>query len=85
MGEFDIHHQKRTLEKKLAWLHKTKSVSPADRKLIFDFDQDSVARGLSLCRRIKYLILLSQLSKMLKGDLKKATKRQIKELSLIHI
>ena len=80
MGEFDIHHQKRTLEKKLAWLHKTKSVSPADRKLIFDFDQDSVARGLSLCRRIKYLILLSQLSKMLKGDLKKATKRQIKEV-----
>ncbi|MCX6772431.1 MAG: tyrosine-type recombinase/integrase [Candidatus Micrarchaeota archaeon] len=80
MGEFDIHRQKRTLEKKLAWLQKTKSVSPADKKLIFDFDQDNVARGLSLCRRIKYLILLSQLSKMINMGLRKATKKQIKEV-----
>ena len=78
MGEFDIHRQKRTLEKKIAWLGKTKSVSVPDKKLIFDFDQDNVARGLSLCRRIKYLILLSQLSKMLKVGLRKATKQQIK-------
>lgn len=59
MGEFDVHHQKRTLEKKLGWLTKTKSVSSPDKRLIFDFDRDSVARGLSICRRIKYLILLS--------------------------
>jgi len=80
MGEFDVHHQKRTLQKKLSWLAKTKSVSSPDKRLIFDFDRDSVARGLSLCRRIKYLILLSQLSKMMKTGLRSATKKQIKDV-----
>ncbi len=56
METFDIRHQNRTLEKKIAWLQKTKSVSAPDKKIIFDFDQDNVARGLSIYRGIKYLI-----------------------------
>jgi len=84
MEEFDIHHHKRTLEAKLRWLDKTGEVNEADKQLILDFYKDSVARGLSITRNIKYLILLSQLSKMLKVGFKNARKTHIKDL-IIHL
>ncbi len=80
MEPFDIHHQKRTLEAKLLWLEKTKEVSPNDKKLILDFYKDGVSRGLSTARNIKYLILLSQLSGMIKTGLKNAKKEKIKDI-----
>jgi len=80
MEEFDIHHHKRTLEAKLRWLNKTDDVNSADKQLILEFYKDSVARGLSITRNIKYLILLSQLSRMLKVGFKNAGKAHIKDL-----
>jgi len=80
MEEFDIHHHKRTLEAKLRWLDRTDEVNGADKQLILEFYKDSVARGLSITRNIKYLILLSQLSKMLKVGFKNATKTNMKDL-----
>ena len=77
MEPFDIHHLKRTLEAKLLWLEKTKDISPNDKKLILGFYKDGVARGLSTARNIKYLILLSHLSKMLTTGLKSAKKEKI--------
>ena len=80
MEEFDIHHHKRTLEAKLRWLDRTDEVNGADKQLILEFYKDSVARGLSITRNIKYLILLSQLSKMLKVGFRNATKTNMKDL-----
>ena len=84
MEEFDIHHHKRTLEAKLRWLDRTDEVNGADKQLILEFYKDSVARGLSITRNIKYLILLSQLSKMLKVGFKNATKSGMKDL-IVHL
>ena len=78
MEPFDIHHQKRTLAAKLLWLEKTKDISSNDKKVIMGFYHDGVARGLSTARNIKYLILLSRLSEMLKTGLKNAKNEQIK-------
>ncbi|MBI5133415.1 MAG: hypothetical protein HZA83_01760, partial [Thaumarchaeota archaeon] len=60
MTEFDIHHHKQTLEARLRWLNKTKEIGAEDKKLILDFYKDSVARGLSIARNLKYLLMLSQ-------------------------
>ncbi|VVC02531.1 Tyrosine recombinase XerA [Candidatus Burarchaeum australiense] len=80
MAEFDIHHQKRTLEARLRWLEETKEIGPEDKQLMLGFYKDGVARGLSISRSIKYLLLLSQLSTMLKTGLKNAKKQQIMDL-----
>lgn len=80
MEEFDIHHHKRTLEVMVRRLEKSKSVRPEDQKLILDFYRDSVSRGLSKSRHIKYLIVLPQLSEMLGIGFKKATKDDIKKV-----
>ena len=80
METFDIHHQKRTLEAKLLWLERTSEISSKDKKLILGFYRDGVSKGLSIARNIKYLILLSQLSKMLKTGLKNAKKGKIKDV-----
>jgi len=80
MEEFDIHHQKRTLDVKLRWLEKTKDVNPDDKKLILDFYRDSTTRGMSKARHLKYLLILPQLSKMLAIGFKKASKEDVKNL-----
>ncbi|MDO8339209.1 MAG: hypothetical protein Q7T16_00980, partial [Candidatus Burarchaeum sp.] len=80
MEPFDIHHQKRTLEAKLRWLNETKEIGPQDKRLMLDFYKDGVARGLSTARNIKYLLFLSQLSKMLKTGFRNATKEKITDI-----
>ena len=80
METFDIHRHRPKLVKKLDSIRKARDILPQDKKLIFDFHQDGIARGLSLSRSLKYLILLSRLSIMLKVGFRKATKQKIKDV-----
>lgn len=81
---FDVHDCPRRMELATQRLRENKKVSLRNRPKILKFMDYLESRGVSLPRRIRYLIELTRLASMLRMDFDQATKTDIEKVILEH-
>jgi len=81
---FDAHDCPRRMELATQRLRENKKVSLCNRPKILKFMDYLESCGVSLPRRIRYLIELTRLASMLRMDFEQATKTDIEKVILEH-
>ena len=77
MAEFDIHEDKRRLERNLIRV-KAADISNKNKSIILKFYENSVLQGMSKGRMVRYLTILIITAEALDKDFDKATQNDIK-------
>jgi site-specific recombinase XerD len=79
MADFDVHKINRRMEQALEKLEEC-NVSDEDKRLILEFRDDAISKGLTKTRILKYINVLQKLSELLEVSFIRAEKKDLLRL-----